>query len=509
MQTFVTGVVAVMIAALVGWIVKQYIVPRLAKDGYYKWHLSLREYLFGLGFALVVAIVTIWAGSSLSVASTLRYQEFYNGVETGASRHVTMCQPGQSGNNASAGKSNCRYQYDTGQWYSYTVLVTEYYTCVDSDGDITTCSRLVPETRWASIYYPYGTLEATYSIDDSLGGTYRFPSVYIPADAELFDGEPIPDSVPRGAPAQWQDARDRLDAGDPRPVTRIFGYDNYILAAKDDMLLPFSQDVERYQEARLLPDHTANITTDPMTGFNHASAHKVSFVGVTVADEAAWQEALMGLNAALGSTLRGDLHMVVIDSTLVDSPTTYLNALKAYWAGDAFGRRAIAKNAIIVVVGVEGDAVQWAKASTGMPFGNETMIVGIEDLLQGVEFTPEAVIGNPRTIVTPAVGKDEDDTVQVHLADQPGVLEDVILSKFPFQRACMTCADDGEGVGYGHLVAKVAPKPAHLIIMGLIIVVVSIAFWFHLAMTSYLERTKPDRYEPFHKPQKPVKYNGL
>lgn len=507
---FITAIVAIAITALAGWIVKSYFDRREVPESYISRaqpKISLAEYSVGLVvLGLIVAPSVLMVGNRLSVASTLSYQEFYNGYETHALRHETICEPGEAGNSESSGRSNCAWEYKTDE--TYTWLDLQSYPCTDANGDASTCQHWVPVTD--HIYYPYAKVEYTYQILDSLGGNHRFKTVYIPQDAEPYAGEPIPDHIPRGEPEEWTISAQRLAAGYARSVTRIFWYDNFILAAKDELLLPFSQDIERYLEAGILPEHTADIMTRPLRGFNESFAHKMSFVGVAT-DEPAWQESVMDFNAVLGSELRGDLHMVAIDADLVDDPDNYLNALKAYWLGEDFGRRAIAKNAIIVVLGVDNGTVQWAKATTGMPYGNEAMILAIENFLYGVPFTPQAVIGMPRIEVIP--GPDGEHEATFHLALEPGELERIVLQDFPFKRACMTCEDDGdEGIGFDKIVAKIPPPPSHLFVMGLVVFIISMAAWVFLAYSDMIDRfilsrrpTVGNRYE-FNPP--PMKYRN-
>ena len=491
---FGTILIAIIIVAAIGlaykWILEHSNSPY--RDDTY--HISWPEFVVGiLAVAIIVAPLVTLIGNKLSVAQALRYQEFYNGIETEAVRDITECYAGHAGNSASSGQSNCTYVYDSGD-YTYTDLCpeTRYYT--DADGNTRSETVWVPCTKWADIYTPYATEEHAYAINDSLGGTHRFGGVYLAADPTPYDRHvAIPGDIPRGAPTEWTAAKQRLDAGDPRAVTRLFGYDNYILAAGEEMLLPYSQDVDRYLEADLLPDHTASILTDPLGGFNNSFASKVSFVGIDVGDEQAWQTSAMRFNAALGSKLRGDLHMVIIDSTLIGNPENYLNALKAYWLGDHFGRRAIAKNAIIVVIGASDGRVDWARATTGMPFGNEVMIQHIQDFMPGTPLMPGRVLGKPRTVIVPATSNDDDDEVQVTLADQRGVLEDIIFDLAPFERACMACTDDEGQVGYGNLVAKIKPPFWQQALMVAVIALLSMLLWRFVAAATLFGNASASR----------------
>jgi hypothetical protein len=492
---FETAFVAIVIVAMLGFAFK-YASPILNRQGFTTdWHVTWREYSVGLAvFSFVVVPSIVLVGNQMSVAEALRYEEFYNGVETEVVELKTICVAGTSGSSASSGRSNCAYEYNTGQSYDYwdTCLETEVYT--DSKGNMQTRTVSKPCLQTAYIYSPYVTVEFRFAIKDSLGGNYSFPLTHVEQNPQKYADKEIPPDLPRGAPAEWTDAQSRLAAGDPRAVTRVFGYDNYILAAKDDLLLPFSQDVARYKAEGILPEHTANIKSDPLTGFSKSFANKISFVGVSVADESVWQESLMGFNAALGSQYRGDMHIVMVDSARVDDSVTYLNALKAYWLGEEFGRRAIAKNAIIVAIGVQDNKVDWARATTGMPFGNEVMAEAIKSHLPGTVLDPNVLIGNPKTIVTPASNDKDDDVVQVLPSAEMGVLEDAVLHTFPFKRACMGCQDDEGQIGYDNLVSKVQPPFWQLSIMVAIVALLSIGWWVLVCKVTLFERRPV--YEP-------------
>lgn len=466
-------VIVVAVVAVTGLALK-YVVPRFFPES--DWHISWREFIAGMLVACAVVIpATFGIGKVLSTADALRYEEFYNGVEVATLVTPETCSPGSSGSSAASGHSNCDYEYRTGETYTYPETYYVQVCSRNSDGSESCHSEPRIRLETAHIYNPYATTEYTYAISDSLGGTYAFPQVFV-KDGEGYDGQALPADLPRGDPKEWLEARERIEADNPRPVTRLFSYDNYILASGDELMLPYSEDVEQYLEEGILPDHTANITTDPLYGFNASYADKVSFVGVDVANPEAWQDAAMSFNAALGSQLRGDLHLVLIDASLIDSPVHYLNALKAHWLSEDFGRRAIAKNAIIVVAGVDGNEVSWGIASTGMPYGNEVMLRGIQNFLPNTPLTPADVIGAPRTVVIPATD-DGDDEVRVTLSEPEGVLERVVLQDFPFKRACMECADD-EGIGYADMVIEIEPKPWQFAIMISIVGVLALVWWF-------------------------------
>ncbi|MDB5163380.1 MAG: hypothetical protein JWO54_449 [Candidatus Saccharibacteria bacterium] len=469
-------------------------VPWFRKDT--EWNITWREFIAGALVAGVIVIPGVFAlGKAWSTAEALNYEEFYNGVETSATVVPVECHPGYAGGDESSGHSNCYHEYTTGETYSYTVIyfVTVSDGC-DSKGNCSSHQETRTRSETADIYNPYAVKEYTYAITDSLGGAYDFPEYYV-KEGEGYGNQAIPAEIPRGDPAEWLSAKQRLDEGNPRPVTKMFHYDNYILASQDELLKPFSKNVKRYLSEKVLPEHTAGINQQPMHGYNNTYADKVSFVGVKVADEAAWQDSLMSFNAALGSQLRGDMHLVLIDASLVNSPTDYMNALKAYWLGEDFGRRAIAKNAIIVVAGVRGNTVDWGLASTGMPYGNEVMLQGIANFLPDTALEPAQLIGSPRTQYLPDSNDDGDAELKVTVSKEPGVLERVVLKDFPFKRACMECTDDEGQIGYADLVNKIEPQPWQFAIMIAIVGVLSLVWWYFAGWLEFFNWSRKSSYD--------------
>jgi hypothetical protein len=268
-------------------------------------------------------------------------------------------------------------------------------------------------------------------------------------------------------------------------------YDNYILASGDELLKTYGGQVDHYKSKGLLPDPTKNIMTNPAYGPANWLADKASFVGVTGIDEKAVQYALMQFNAALGMKLQGDLHVVFINANSVpaDEAEDYTMALKAYWQGPVFEKRAIAKNAVILVIGAKNRAVDWARAQTGMPFGNEEMAQWVQDWLPGKSIDPETIFGSPRTVITPGVtpekfGKND---VTVTLSSPRGALEEIMFEKAPFKRARMSC-EDGTCVGYKDLLSKIEPTGAQKTWMVIVTSLLAMLLWWVVAATSGVDR---------------------
>jgi hypothetical protein len=451
--------------------------------------ITLFEYALVAGLMTVVIIPTVtMVGKKMSVNKIVTYEQFLNGIEIGADPDTTVCYGGKSGNSASSGQSNCEYTYVSGS-YSYDDTYLDEECSTDSNGN-QTCNFVTKccVTEHADIHTPYATTEATYSIRRSVNfkeiEPFYFKGTYIGLDAKQYGKKPIPANLPRGAPPDWLDAKAHLDAGDARGFTTLGEYPNYILASGDEVLAPYSADIDRYLEANMLPAHTAGIMKDPITGPSKSVARKLSFVGMTVPNEAEWQAALMRFNAALGLKLQGDLHVVMVDSTKVTTQesVTYLNALKAYWQGPTFGKRALAKNGVILAIGVaDNSSVAWAEASTGMPFGNEGMAQYIRDNLPGTAFTPAAIFGSPRTALS---GK----KVSVALTPTRGALEHIMFEQAPFARPSMSCEDDEDGcVGYKDLLSTIEPTRAQKTWMLVITTVLALGLWLVVGFTSIIE----------------------
>ena len=75
-------------------------------------------------------------------------------------------------------------------------------------------------------------------------------------------------------------------------------------------------------------------------------------------------EPALARDAALGSTLQGDLHLVIVDAKKISDPDNYSNALVAYWLSPKFGKDALSKNGIVVVLGTsDGKTVDYTYAA--------------------------------------------------------------------------------------------------------------------------------------------------
>lgn len=407
---------------------------------------------YGLCAVLIVVVITpttAWAGNRLAQESAVGgYVEFWNGSITAARSQEIPCERDGS----------CWHEYDCDPYQELeTYFETEYYTTTesytDANGNPATrsvqASRQVPKTRWVTRYHscPYATHEYSYWLEDSFGERHDIAShIYDDSPQEWRLGSGIPGNIPRGTPEQWVAAKANLDAGDADPVTKTNKYTNYLLASQNSLLQSYSDKVEKYQEAGLVPDHTRNLSDKPI--YDGYKADKVVFVGEAegaLGNDPDWQQSLGRLNSYLGNELQGDLHVLIVKASIIDDPDDYTNALLAHWQSREYGKNGLAKNAIMLVIGANDSftSVEWSRAKTGIPVGNGEMLSALSNSLKDEPLEPKSLLGWP-------TAKPVDDELSFSASD--GVVEQVMLRDYAFKRPCMDCQDDGDhGSGYVYL----------------------------------------------------------
>lgn len=488
---FVTAVFTVVVVILLGLAIRYFLKWSTAAGttSYRIMEITWKEFLVvSLVMTFVFTPIILLVGKKLSVDNIVTFEQWLNGIEKQPIDDATTCYGGRKGDSESSGKSNCTHSYISGK-YTYTEYYTDKECTTGSDGK-EDCRKVIKSRKErANIYTPYATREHVYSIPTTFGfkdgPTYRFPSVYLDSNPVAYSSEPIPGNIPRGAPEDWLDAYKHWSSGDPRSVTALDKYPNYILASDDAVLKTFSAHIDRYKNAGLMPDPTANLMSDPMVGNKRFQANKVAFAGVTVPDKDSWQRAVMRYNAALGMTLQGDLHVVLVNSAKIDATeaVSYANAYKAYAQGPDFGKRALAKNAIVLILGVPENSktIEWAEITTGMPFGNELMAQYVRDYLPGTALEPTAIFGTPRTTY---------DGSEAHtaLSTPRGALEAIMFEQAPFARASMSCEDDNEGcVGFKDLLDTIEPTAFQKFWMIFVSSIIALVLWIVVANGSFLD----------------------
>lgn len=280
--------------------------------------------------AVIVAIVTpvvFSAGSSAYRSSIAEYQEFWNGLEVEAVQSVKTCEY----------NGYCAHTYNCDPYWE-----TEYYT--DSEGNRQ--SRQV--TKYNSC--PYSTHEVDYYVTDTLGNKHYFgDNFFLPDAKEWRGGSGLPSGVPREIPVKWQEAKGRLDVGNPGGVTEIHGYSNWILALQHTVLDKYSDTIPYYLDKEQLP-----VVANYIHDLYHTE--KAYFIGLQpedVGDPAKWHEETQRFNGKFGAEKQGDLHVVVVNNELITEPDRYAQALNAYWlSSDYLGQNTLSKNGVVLIFGI-------------------------------------------------------------------------------------------------------------------------------------------------------------
>lgn len=330
------------------------------------------EYLIGAAICcLIVVPFTVIVGNKVALANNLTYHEYWSGYETAALKSETTCERDGS----------CQFTYNCDP-YEVTIHHSATY---DSKGNQTSPAYDTYETRYHSC--PQATVEWDFAINTTLG---QFHIERTFADnPQPYRGESDLGVARHGAPPFWQDALDHLNASDPRPVTVRKDYDNYILASQSSILHKFSAQVDQYKS--VIPAPVSDV-------HDLYLADKAYFIGTPALP--GWQESVMRFNAAFGDDLQGDLHVVVVGDQVTNSPDEFTGALNAYWTGTSFGRNAISKNTLVVVIGTDGQKATWVRAFTGMPRGNEALLLDIQRELTGKPMDPDVILGHPKGQLT-------------------------------------------------------------------------------------------------------------
>jgi hypothetical protein len=404
------------------------------------------EYVLGVVVMTVLFAAIIQpVGTNMARSNSLKFKEFWNGYEVGATHERIPCSR----------NGPCAHEYDCDPY-------THVHTRTVSDGK-TSRTETYTETHYNRC--PYSTEEWTFRVHTTLGD-YTISAHGFPDNPQEWrGGHGIPDGVFRGVPQFWTEANNRVNSGDPGPVTAIKTYDNYVLASQQTILKKYSGAIDRYQADGLMPEPANKIS-----GYYYGD--KVYFPGLRLNNTGAWHSAINRLNAALGMDLQGDLHFIATDSRKVKDHNEYAQALFAYWQSPKLGSKAASKNTIIVVVGTDGKTIQWAHADTGMPLGNEVVLAKLTSRLKHTEFTPDAVLGRP-------VGKltQDGDDWNLKLRHGDGVVEEVLWGTPKFERVCMTCKDDAGKTGFTYLKDQIPLKSGQKVWIMVVSFFITLLVW--------------------------------
>ncbi|MBC9703621.1 MAG: hypothetical protein H9W81_01095 [Enterococcus sp.] len=415
--------------------------------------------LFGLSFFLKIKVIPILimgavivcginpgvynVGKSIYQNSTSKFNEYWNGFETNAYASPMTCTKDGS----------CRNTYDCDP---YLVPVTHTQTVSDGKGGTTTQTYTVMETHYHSC--PYSTEETSYYVDSTIETFTIARSVMTGPEFRPYER-----SIPggrQGAPQSWTEAKARIDSGNPGPVTVVKPYQNYILASQDEFFEKYSDKIETLKEKGLLPTPAQGVYQT----YQADKAYRVSNVKLAPDAFIKFKNDVSYLNGAVGNDLQGDLHVVFVPSDVEAGKDDYLNALMAYWQSEELKRNAISKNSIVVVLGIskDGTKVDWAKAETGMPVGNESLFTAISSGLKDAP-VDETLLGHP----TYNVGSDA-------IVHSEGKLETILWGENGFDRVSMTAnEEDDNGTGFEYLLAGMNPEGWPLFFIGFVNVILA------------------------------------
>lgn len=416
--------------------------------------LTWKEFGFVTAFFLSVGLVVIiYLFDYFAVQNLVTYRESWSGFETRANwQRVTCSEDGW-----------CTHTYDC-----HPYEVTERYDCsyTNSKGQRVsrTCRRKV--TKYHSC--PYTTEEWTFSVDTSTGDSVTMGYRWFPTNPEQHRWRSwddlwlpsLPGWVNSGVPTNWSAANDRLASHRPGGVTFRHEYPNYVLAANLSILHKYSDKIELYKAANLLPEFRFQVLDD-------YTADRVYFVGTRSLPADQWRAASNQFNGALGLERQGDLHLVIVDATAIPAQDAddYIGALTAFWQGASFEKNALSKNGIVVVLATaDNKTVSWARAATGMPTGNELLVLTLRDQLQGQALTPATIFGSPNAEIIDDAGK-----LAVHVQHTQGVLEKVLFGAEGFTRVHMR--------DYQYLHHEIKPTREQLRWLYVIIFVLSLMAW--------------------------------
>lgn len=365
-------------------------------------------------------------GSEISKDQASTFKEYWNGYETKAYKNDRTCVKNGS----------CAHTYDCDP---YEERERRSRTVTDSKGNSKTEYYYVTVTKYESC--PYSTQETSYYVDSTVDTFTIASNVMTGPEYRAYERQ-IPGGR-QGDPALWVEAKNRIESGKPGPVTAVKDYKNYILASQETLFSEYSENIETLKGKNLLPAFSNGV-------FSHYHANKAYKVGdVNVPLFGDYLTDVAYLNGAVGDDLHGDLHVVFAPENVEGGKDEYLNTLIAYWQSEELGKNALSKNSIVVLIGVkqDGSEVAWAKATTGMPLGNEHLLTQIASDLQGKKMDGN-LIGRPS--FNPATEE---------IISGNGELEKILWGDNKFERVSMTAnSEDDNGSGFSYLRDELEPN---------------------------------------------------
>lgn len=265
--------------------------------------------------ALVISMGVYKLGSFGALQDT----EVWNGQVTSLKTVKKDCKyPGWY----SSSDSFCTNE-NTREVYSHT----EYYECGTTKNP-QTCSRDVYDTEY-SYDYPW---EKKYYVNSTL---------------RQFMISRVDRQGAKEPPRYTQ-----TKVGDPVSITS--SYTNYLKAADMSILNPQNISVSQ-AELDMIPAYPINI-------YDYYKIDRLILIGANVPDRKLWNEGISEVAKVVGPTKQANPVIVV-----TNQPQTIRYAIERKWNGGK-------KNDIIVLIGVDGDAIEWLDVITFLSnTGNEFM----------------------------------------------------------------------------------------------------------------------------------------
>jgi hypothetical protein len=397
-----------------------------------------------LVMVLIVIPATSYFGIQAAKMNQLTFNENWGGFEINAKLIKTQCE--RDGWNVKHSYKGDPYQY---VWYT---------DITDKDGKVIGQERH-EETRYHDI--PYCSEEWTFVIETTLGD-FTIADRNLPPNPNKYRYRAwvsVPDNLPSGIPEFWSNAKARIERGDNGPVTVRKSYTNYILASQSTILRRFNDSIDDYKTKNLLPEINSKI-------HDFYYSNRVYFVGVGTMPS--WQTALNRFNGALGASLEGDLHIVIVDAAKIPNPDNYAGAVIAYWQSVEFGKDALSKNGILLILGTrDKKTIEWSRAYTGMPLGNEALLLELRNKLPKCNLDPETLLGHPQAII---IGN------QVKVRSSKSILEKIFWGANTFKRIHMG-DHEGEAPGFGFLMHELQPTTGQKVGILLIVTLFSGVAW--------------------------------
>lgn len=442
---FILIFLGALITVVMGGVLK-YVLDKKQSEN----RITNNEFGISLGIMLLLVIpLTAWIGIKVAIHNQVTFNENWNGWET--SVEVVRNRTSEDG-------SMRHYWIET-----RTVVYYEDEEYTDSDGKKHT--RSVRKTKQVDFKIPYTTEEWDFVVHTTIGDV-TIETGYLPEHPNNYRYRmftAVPEArfaATTGYHPYYLTVKDRLDKNNPGPVSLRKTYDNYILASQTTILARYNDSIERYKKEGTLPKIANTIS-------GYYDADHVYFVGnPQVTGD--WRSTSRRFNSALGQTLQGDLHLVIINADKVSDRDNYGGALVAYWQSPEFGKDALSKNGIVVILGAKDGKVAWANAYTGMPMGNEQLLLEIRNTLPGTPLDAEAVLGSAYARLTGGGN--------VQVFNTQGALEKAIWGNNKFKRVHMT-DKSGQGVGYGYLLTELEPTTGQQVCILLVVFVFAGIAW--------------------------------